>query len=320
MTQGSGILVSFIIPVYKVEDVIGPCLASLHAPGLDENRYELIFVNDGTPDASMVPVRELAGKHGNVIIAEQENAGVSSARNHGLELARGCFVTFLDADDHIDPRVLEEVLGELEANPDTDILHLDIMTEDGRENYAFSDRFKDGAAYSQGDFKGYLRCTSCGNFYRAAALREAGIRFDESLTNAEDSIFYAECLTAFRVFRFLDRPFYFVRRREGSASRVYTPLLVRKTLNAADRASGLKKTAATQFRKDVFNTLLYSLLCSAATLAVKAGMTARQFGELGIKRYLPVDYGSLDVTARIKAFALNSDLTLFYTITRLQGK
>ena len=94
------ILLSIIIPVYNVEKYIHRCLTSCckqSDASLDE--YEIIIINDGTPDNSMDVVYNIAKKYSNIVIFNQKNKGLSAARNQGLEIAKGEYVQFLDSDD-----------------------------------------------------------------------------------------------------------------------------------------------------------------------------------------------------------------------------
>lgn len=90
---------SIIIPVYNVEKYISDCLESVFKQGLDENNFEVIIINDGTKDNSMEVIHELVPSHSNIIIIEQENLGVSVARNKGMAIANGEYILMLDSDD-----------------------------------------------------------------------------------------------------------------------------------------------------------------------------------------------------------------------------
>lgn len=81
-------LVSIIIPVYNVEQYIEQCLSSIYAQDISEDIFEVIAVNDGTPDNSMSIVKTIASQHKNLVIINQENQGLSVARNTGLDHAR----------------------------------------------------------------------------------------------------------------------------------------------------------------------------------------------------------------------------------------
>lgn len=90
---------SIIVPVFKVEDYIRPCLESILRQGLDDDCYEIIIINDGTPDKSMEVIADIIQAHHNIQVIEQENQGISIARNNGLEKASGEYVLFIDSDD-----------------------------------------------------------------------------------------------------------------------------------------------------------------------------------------------------------------------------
>lgn len=102
-------ILSIIVPVYNVEQYISACLDSLYRQGVDEGLYEVVVVNDGTPDRSMNIVNQYVSEHTNIKIIQQENGGVSVARNNGIKHATGKYITFLDADDEIYPCILENV-------------------------------------------------------------------------------------------------------------------------------------------------------------------------------------------------------------------
>ena len=90
---------SIIVPVYNVERYIKPCMESIFKQGLDENDYEVIIVNDGTPDKSMEMITDIIVAHQNIRVINQDNQGISIARNNGLEMATGEYIQFLDSDD-----------------------------------------------------------------------------------------------------------------------------------------------------------------------------------------------------------------------------
>ncbi len=120
---------SIIIPVYNVEKYIRPCLESVFRQGLDDNDFEVIVVNDGTPDHSMEIVASFAELHHNVNIVEQSNQGLSAARNTGLDNAKGDYIFFLDSDDILIPDTLPLLLKEAESH-NTDMAVADFVKMD----------------------------------------------------------------------------------------------------------------------------------------------------------------------------------------------
>lgn len=92
---------SIIIPVYNAEKHLSRCLDSLLEQGIPPEDYEIICINDGSRDASISILKEYAQKHPNIIVVDKENEGVSATRNKGLDMARGEYVWFIDADDWV---------------------------------------------------------------------------------------------------------------------------------------------------------------------------------------------------------------------------
>lgn len=115
--------ISLIVPVYRVEKYITACLESI-CEQLPEPNIEIIVVNDGTPDQSMQMVKRFLARQ-NIEIAQQficidqENLGLSGARNTGLEQAQGQYIAFLDSDDILKPNYFKTLLDILaKQSPD----------------------------------------------------------------------------------------------------------------------------------------------------------------------------------------------------------
>lgn len=96
---------SIILPAYNVVDFIGPCLESIERQDLSFP-FELIIVNDGSTDGTEEAVKRFAEERDWVVLINQENAGLSAARNRGIEMARGRLLTFVDSDDMLEPGYL----------------------------------------------------------------------------------------------------------------------------------------------------------------------------------------------------------------------
>lgn len=93
---------SVIVPVYNVERFLPRCLNSLLRQGMKQGEWEVICVNDGSPDDSDVILAEYKKKHPDIFkVITQENKGLGGARNTGTALAQGEYVTYLDSDDYI---------------------------------------------------------------------------------------------------------------------------------------------------------------------------------------------------------------------------
>ena len=96
------IKISFILPFYGVERYIGKCLESIYQQDIPEDQYEVICINDCSPDDSEKVVLQYAEKHANLqLIKHDVNKKLGAARNTGLKAARGKYVWFIDTDDYI---------------------------------------------------------------------------------------------------------------------------------------------------------------------------------------------------------------------------
>ena len=112
---------SIIIPVYNVERYISKCLESVIDQDLDPEDYEIIVVNDETPDESFLIAQKFADRHANIRLVDKKNGGVSTARNAGIDVATGKYIYFLDSDDFLLPNSLKNLIETCESN-DLDIL------------------------------------------------------------------------------------------------------------------------------------------------------------------------------------------------------
>lgn len=112
---------SIIIPIYNVEPFISQCLDSIYNQHFSEDDFEVIAVNDGTPDNSMSIVERFAKQHKNLKIVNQKNQGLSVARNTGLDHAKGEYVWFVDSDDWLTKDALSVVLNAILRDSNIDV-------------------------------------------------------------------------------------------------------------------------------------------------------------------------------------------------------
>ncbi|MBR8729941.1 Undecaprenyl-phosphate 4-deoxy-4-formamido-L-arabinose transferase [Porphyromonas levii] len=111
---------SIIVPVYNVEKYLNECVDSIL--GQDFTDFELILVDDGSPDNCPAICDEYAEKDNRVIVIHKENGGLSSARNAGIDICKGEYIWFIDSDDYISPGCLGFMSKELRRDQ-PDILY-----------------------------------------------------------------------------------------------------------------------------------------------------------------------------------------------------
>lgn len=106
---------SIIIPVYNVEKYINKCLDSVLGSTLKD--LEIIVINDGSTDSSLELIKKYKDKR--IVLIDKKNGGVASARNEGLKVATGDYITFLDSDDYVDENMYKDMLDKaIEGNYD----------------------------------------------------------------------------------------------------------------------------------------------------------------------------------------------------------
>lgn len=113
---------SIVVPIYNVEQYLRKCVDSLLRQ--DYDNYEIILVDDGSPDRCPQICDKYAAEHHNVRAVHRENGGLSAARNAGTNIARGQYIQFVDSDDYIEPNVLGELMEQVEREQ-LDVLHFD---------------------------------------------------------------------------------------------------------------------------------------------------------------------------------------------------
>lgn len=110
---------SIIIPAYNVQAYLEKCVLSCLNQDIDDSLYEIVIVNDGSEDDTRKIAELLANKYSNIHLINQENKGLSCARNVGLKNAQGEYVWFIDSDDYIEPCILGHISAVLrEYNTD----------------------------------------------------------------------------------------------------------------------------------------------------------------------------------------------------------
>ena len=119
------IRLSFIVPMYNVEQYVEECIHSLYAQDIPENEYEVIVIDDCSTDNSYTIVEKLKSRYSTITLLQMpENSRQGTARNKGLSIAKGKYIWFVDSDDYIKTNVLAGLLDEM------DELNLDIIDFD----------------------------------------------------------------------------------------------------------------------------------------------------------------------------------------------
>ena len=190
---------SVIVPVYNVEKFLPRCLDSLLRQGLEVGEYEVICVNDGSPDNCAQILAEYEQKYPGIFrVITQENRGLGEARNTGMKVAQGEYVTFVDSDDYVVDGGLGFVYHKF-VKSNLDVVGFRYSTVCSTDAFYLRDEKADiyeGKIIFEGDGSeayNHIKPNVWSNMYRRTFLSENGIIFEPIL--CEDVIFN------FQVFR-----------------------------------------------------------------------------------------------------------------------
>jgi len=208
--------ISIIIPIYNVENYIANCLDSIIAQSYTD--FEAICIDDGSTDNSLNILRQYEKIDSRIKVVSKKNQGVSAARNKGLELANGQYISFIDSDDEIDSHFLEAMSFVLENNNDVDLAWVDVQKGEARQKYPYKFSFQ---TY-ENIFTHYLSrkkpkilSSTVNKLYRKSLLED--IRFPEGMTVGEDLVFLYQVLYKTKKAIHIPQRLYFYRYREESA-------------------------------------------------------------------------------------------------------
>lgn len=210
-------LISVIIPVYNVEKYLPRCIDSII--GQSYQNLEIILVDDGSPDNCGRICDEYALKDNRIKVIHNKNGGVSSARNAGIDVSTGCFITFVDSDDYISENYIDILYSNLiESNSDISVINYTEIFGEKINSKNISSGLRN--VFSQHDFISLLLskkviCSCWGKLYKRDLFEY--IRFPLGRVHAEDAwVLYKTCFKASRVV-FDETVCYYYLIREGSA-------------------------------------------------------------------------------------------------------
>ena len=186
-------MVTVIIPAYRVEKRLGKCVESVCAQTWEN--LEILIIDDGSPDGTGRVAEEWAAKDARIRVAHQENAGVSSARNRGLDMASGEWIRFVDADDWLPPDSIEKLLGKVQREK-SDMVIAGYEHQVGDFCHPFNLAKRDDTV-SWEEYLKFLnpRANSffCGvlwnKLFRRDLILRCGARFESGLGFGEDFLF-----------------------------------------------------------------------------------------------------------------------------------
>ncbi len=212
---------SVIMPVYNAEQWIGETIESVLAQIYTD--WELICVNDSSPDNSAEIIKEYAERDSRIILLNKPNGGVSSARNFGIDHATGDYIAFLDADDIAKPEMYATLVSLLEKEDsdcsfcaftrffvngktlttiETSLEKLKLNPHDIKYFFYSTPAVTEGDTLTTADVHG----SSCRSIFKTDIIKEKNIRFIEGCRFSEDQVFVVEYLQACKKISFTHSP------------------------------------------------------------------------------------------------------------------
>lgn len=168
---------SVIVPVYNVECYLHECIDSVLRQ--DFTDFELILVDDGSPDRCGEICDDYAARDRRVRVIHQSNGGLSAARNAGLEMASGDYIAFIDSDDFVAPDFFSRAIQALEGHPDADLVEMPVILHYGaKEETLYQSPVRgyiegaDNIFTSWVRHQGYLHTYSCNKICRRSLFHQ----------------------------------------------------------------------------------------------------------------------------------------------------
>ena len=224
-------LISIVVPIYNGEKYLKECLDSVLKQ--DYSNFELVLIDDGSKDNTLKICQEYASKDKRIKVVHKENGGLSNARNTGMDNATGDYLTFIDADDMIEPNYLSILLSHMEGDVKLVACNYKHLSSSGDIRIHPLGKYKTGK-YSYIDLKDKAiddgtvdisPLTICWNtLFDLHIIKDNNIRFIPGMVLGEDALFtqhYFYVVKGFTYFDFDNSP-YIYRDTEGSITHSIT--------------------------------------------------------------------------------------------------
>ncbi len=230
-------LISIIVPVFNVYEYIDKCVHSILSQTYDD--FELILVNDGSFDGSESKCRNWERIDNRIKVINQDNKGVSAARNAGITLAKGIYITFVDADDYLEKNFLYCMTRHIDLNNPKDIIicGYNYVRGEKKQQQSF---FANSQMIERNQKKQLIRMSlgiekssrigkrtttniggPCMKLIRREFLEFYSIRFVDGLVRMQDTVFCIECFSHFNSGEYINEYLYNYVFRENSAVNKY---------------------------------------------------------------------------------------------------
>lgn len=206
--------ISIVVPVFNVEQYLKECLDSILSQSFKS--FEVLLIDDGSTDRSGTICDKYANEYSQVRVFHLENRGVSSARNHGIENAKGKWVTFVDSDDVIEKHFLEGLYEPIHRNTNIQFVHGGCKNWEKNVVTGYNQRYSyiesSDALYLLNNFRGLVFSKLFNVNLLNVGTGSQPIRFDCNLKIAEDMAFTFLYIKKVQYYAFVEESGYLYRR------------------------------------------------------------------------------------------------------------
>lgn len=222
-------LVSIIIPVYNAEKFLDNCILSIR--NQTYSGIEIILINDGSNDRSLSICMNHAEKDRRIIVIDQENKGVSAARNAGINKSLGEYILFVDSDDYIETNMIE-ILINFQKEKTVDIIMFGFYIDSVGTGKIVASNFSNNTYYGEKEIHSVLPSlikkelinSPWNKLYSRNIIRNNNIKFDETINIGEDLLFNYHVFNNITSLRIVDNNLYHyvVRGNDSLTSKLNT--------------------------------------------------------------------------------------------------
>jgi len=269
---------SIIIPMYNVAPYVERCIRSLEDQDIQIDNYEIICINDGSPDNCREIVEQLQQEYFNIVLINQENQGVSRARNNGIEKATGKYLLFVDPDDYVDSNSFARVLKAAKCfNSQVHFLGFSFLNENGRLKDAIINKEHNGILYD-GIEAFYLARSNrhvdpdrmCAILFDREFILENNLRYLPNVPYLEDGELLARIMCLAERCTFDGYSFYQRTSRPGSATKSDLFYAPKATNGFVKSAKNLKDFQASDDLTKIQKEFLNQPICKFILLALNS--------------------------------------------------
>ena len=318
-------LVSVIVPIYNVEKYLNKCIESII--NQTYKNLEIILIDDGSTDKSGKICDRFEKKDNRIKVIHQKNAGVSSARNTGIDSADGLWIAFIDSDDWVEENYIKNLIEN--TSKDVDVVQCGYyrIVEEKKEqiNCAGKLEIKNADEFLNGCLNPQTAYGLCHmKIIRKSIIND--IRFNEKIVVCEDALFNIQISRNMKYFKMIKQPLYNYRINRDSVVRRYDenyPEKYKKALKVIGDYLRINYTNNYKVRTNYFNFVVYHLMLIAVNYCYNPEKTISDRKntlkkvckqDLFAKSLKGSNYNNISLTRKITLWTLKNR---FYSLTGL---